>query len=286
MTDQHTDNEDNAEVVAFEPPSGRGPDQHDADERSWTSWFGDPEDQTLPSEVVIVDDNDDPERDELEGLEVEPAAEPKPVLPQGDDPFAALAADSKRRAVARRRRSIVVRTAGATSVLGILAAVTAGAVVAFTGPDDTGAAHPPTTVAPPSTSSAAAVAEPVWCEPITTDALVVSSGPGDEFSGVGIILWQQHQWYVERDADAVRAAMTPNAVAAPVESTRDAIAAVPAGTRHCVTLTPAGTDRWSVQIEERRRDGTSARWAQFVTTTVVAGKARITQVITAGGGGQ
>ncbi|WP_433574127.1 hypothetical protein [Nocardia brasiliensis] len=97
-----------------------------------------------------------------------------------------------------------------------------------------------------------------------------------------MILAQQYALYVARDADAARAVLAPDALAAPVQATRDAITAIPAGTQHCVTVVALAPDRFDVRIDERHPDNSVVTWQQVVTTSEQKGRVLITS-ITAGG---
>lgn len=127
-----------------------------------------------------------------------------------------------------------------------------------------------------------------WCAETHSPTLVVGNGKGKApgtpgVTGPDLILFQQYQWYVARNADAARTVLSADAVAADPDQARAAVAAVPAHTQHCVSVTTLAPDRFDVQIEEHRPDGTAPRWQQTVTTAEQDGHTVIT-AITAGGG--
>ncbi|MBL1080084.1 hypothetical protein JK358_37375 [Nocardia sp. 2] len=195
-----------------------------------------------------------------------------------DDPMAAIKAGMRERidaASARRRAARIARIATAA------VAGTAAVVLLAGGRNDSPAA------AAPTVSEAAAPSPSPWCADSRSGSVVVGSGQGKApgtpgVSGPELILFQQWQWYVARNADAARSVLSADAHAADADAARAAVAAVPAGTRHCVTITTLGAGRFDVQIEEKHPDGSTAQWQQTVTTAAPAGQLVIT-AITAGG---
>lgn len=234
--------------------------------QDWRTW--------LPTTVLAESDGTD---------EFDPdAPDFTPATLLDDDPVGALAADVRRRAQrATQRRAVRTRLLGVGGA-GVLVAVLAGAVTMWSQRTDSQAAAPVAPVVAASTTVA-----PVWCAPVESAARIVGNGRGktpDQPGATGpqVILWQQFAWYTLRDADAARAVLAADAVAAPVESARAAVAAIPTGTKHCVTITPLAPDRWDVRIDESHPDGAQAHWQQTVTTALHEGSTVITSVVAGG----
>ncbi|WP_459963939.1 hypothetical protein [Nocardia sp. IFM 10818] len=226
----------------------------------------------------------------IDAAEDTPAADNDDAPPAGgsgldtgelpEDPMAPVVATMRERAQAQaRRRAALVRAGIGAGALVAVSAVVIGAVIALGGSDSDAAASATTTSLIPATQTAATTtAKPVWCKEIDTPTRVVSSGPGDESTAIGVIVAQQYAWYVMRDANAVRAHLAPDAEVASADATAAAIASTPAGTAHCVTVTALGPDRFTVTVVERHPDGTEVPWDQVVTTAVRDGRVLITSI--------
>ncbi|WP_067723574.1 hypothetical protein [Nocardia yamanashiensis] len=197
-----------------------------------------------------------------------------------DDPLAAIKLDMRERVdAAAARRKLVRAGVIAAGVVGIAVAGTVAFMLPGRG-DSQAAAPAPTKAAPAS-------AAPPWCASSRGDSVVVGDGKGKApgtpgVTGPDLILYQQWQWYVARNADAARSVLAPDAQAADPETARAAVAAVPQGTKHCVTITTLAKGAYDVQIEEKHPDGSKAHWQQRVSTAAPAGQLVIT-AITAGG---
>ncbi|WP_157573978.1 hypothetical protein [Nocardia jejuensis] len=204
-------------------------------------------------------------------------AEHEPFI--DDDPLLEIKLAVRDRARTGASRKKFLRTGGAIAAV---AALIAGAAIGLTSIQN-GDSH---AAAPASAATTPATAAPVWCAESRSAAVVVGNGkgrtPGPGVTGPDLILNQQWQWYVARNADASRAVLAADAQAADPELARAAVAAVPAGTKHCVTITALAPEKFDVQIDEKHGDGTSAHWQQTVTTAVQDGRTVITS-ITAGG---
>ncbi|WP_157762692.1 hypothetical protein [Nocardia yamanashiensis] len=234
------------------------------DGAEWLDWVDAAED--TPAAAAGVDDD---AADAGFALDVD-------VLPE--DPMAPVVATMRKRAQAQaRRRAALVRLGVGGGVLVAVAAVVVGVVFVMGGNGKDAAAAGPAPVAA-TPVAATTSAKPVWCKEIDTPTRVVSSGPGDETTAIGVIVAQQYAWYVMRDANAVRAHLAPDAAAAAPEATANAIASTPAGTAHCVTVTAEGENRFTVNVVERHPDGTEVPWDQVVTTTVRDGRVLITSI--------
>ncbi|MET9490036.1 hypothetical protein [Nocardia sp. NPDC006630] len=226
--------------------------------QSWRSWL--PDQPDTDSELSELDE------------------QPGEVFVDTDDPISEIAADMRRRSdLAATRRKMVRAGIGAAAAL----ALVGGGVVMLTGHSGSPAAAPA-----PKPAAATKTAAP-WCAETHSPTLVVGNGQGKApgtpgVTGPDLILFQQYQWYVARNADAARTVLSADAVAADPDQARAAVAAVPAHTQHCVSITTLAPDRFDVQIEERRPDGTAPRWQQTVTTGQQDGHTVIT-AITAGG---
>ncbi|MET8427831.1 hypothetical protein [Nocardia sp. NPDC004860] len=199
------------------------------------------------------------------------------------DPMAPMVATMRARADGQaRRRTALTRLGVGAGALVAVAAVIGAVVVALGGHDSGAAATPGPSLIPATAAAATTSTKPVWCKEVDTPTRVVSSGPGDESTAIGVIVAQQYAFYVLRDAVAVRAHMTPDAVAASPEATAAAIAALPGGTVHCVTVTAQAENQFTVTVLERHPDGAEVPWDQAVTTSVRDGRVVIT-AIKAGG---
>lgn len=204
-----------------------------------------------------------------------------------DDPVGALAADVRRRSqAAAARRAVRTRVVGLGGAVGLVAVLAAGVMVWSQRGDSHAAAPAAAVVAATSTAAA-----PVWCPESATPAKIVGRGRGRApdapgATGPQVILWQQYAWYRLRDADAARAVLAEDAVAAPVESARAAVAAIPTDTQHCVTITPLAADRWDVRIDELHADGSQEHWQQTVTTATQGGRTVITSILATPAGGE
>lgn len=188
-------------------------------------------------------------------------------------------------AVRERAQTVATRNRILRAVAGVGAAaalVAAGAIGLTTMQRNDSHAAPPA----PAPVAATTAKAPVWCAENRSATVVVSNGKGHDsaakVSGPDLILFQQWQWYVAKNADASRSVLAADAQAADPELARAAVAAIPAGTKHCTTITTLGPDRFDVQIDEKHADGTSAHWQQTVTTAAQDGRTVITSV-TAGG---
>ncbi|MEV6071826.1 hypothetical protein AB0L82_35255 [Nocardia sp. NPDC052001] len=196
-----------------------------------------------------------------------------------DDPLLDIKLGVRQRAHVAAGRRRLARAAGAgAAVLGVVA-IGAGALMMAQRPDSHAAAPAPAPVVATSTVAP-------WCAENRSGTVVVGNGKGRPagpgVSGPDLILYQQWQWYVARNADTSRAVLAADAQAADPDQARAAVAAIPAGTRHCVTITTLAPGRYDVQIDEKHADGTSAHWQQSVDTAVQQGRTVITS-ITAGG---
>ncbi|WP_157534907.1 hypothetical protein [Nocardia inohanensis] len=198
-----------------------------------------------------------------------------------EDPMAPLVLEARRRAAqTQRRRLLRDRFLIAGVALLVLVVAGAGIWLTFTPEADEPLATPPST-----SETAPANAQPglnVWCPVVNTPDRVIGSGAGDPGSGPGAIMQLEYAWYVLRDPVAVRALLTPDAQAASEQATRTAISGTPAGTQHCVTITPLGSDRWNVNVDELRPDGSRPSWQQIMITTVSGGQARISAILAGG----
>ncbi|GAB4585025.1 hypothetical protein [Nocardia sp. IFM 10818] len=197
-----------------------------------------------------------------------------------EDPMAPLVLEARRRAgVERRKQQLRQRITLVAAAVGVLALVIAGVLLTVT-PEET---QPPQAVSPTS-ENVTPVAEPApgWCPEANNGDIVSGSGAGDLTTGPGVILRLEYSWYVLRDAKAVRGLLTPDALAAPEQSTREAISSIPVGTQHCVTVAKVATDRWNVRVDERRLDGSQSAWQQTMTTTVRDGQVRISSIVAGG----
>ncbi|MGN2642263.1 hypothetical protein ACTD5D_40070 [Nocardia takedensis] len=209
----------------------------------------------------------------------------RPVLGYpDDDPMAPLVAGLRGRAArAAQRRTLIRVVAIGAAVAGLIAVVASVVLVV----DVVG--EQPSTPAPgaaatlvPATATPT-ILTPPWCAEVDSGGRVVGAGPGDLTSGPGVILAQQYAMYVSRDAEAARAVLAPQALAADPEATKKAIDQTPAGTKHCVTVTALASDRFDVRVDEQRPGTAVLTWQQIVTTVTVEGRVLITS-ITAGGG--
>lgn len=194
------------------------------------------------------------------------------------DPMAQIKATMRARADEQaRRRTLLTRAGIGAGALVVLLAVIGTVAVALGGHDSGAAASPgPSPAVPPQPVSSSA--KPVWCREIDTPTRVVSSGPGDESTAIGVIVAQQYGFYVLRDVGAVRAHEAPDAVVASPEATAAAIAALPGGTAHCVTVTARSENQFAVTVVERHPDGTEVPWDQLVSTAVRDGRVVITSI--------
>ncbi|WP_157575223.1 hypothetical protein [Nocardia yamanashiensis] len=198
-----------------------------------------------------------------------------------EDPMAPLVLEARRRAAqTQRRRQLRDRFLLAGGALLTLVVLGVAVWLTFTPEADEPVAAPP-----PSPQTSATDAQPglnVWCPAVNTPDRVIGSGAGDPGTGPGAIMRLEYAWYVQRDPAAVRALLAPGAQAASEEATRTAISATPAGTQHCVTITPLGSDRWNVNVDELRPDGSRPSWQQIMITTVSGGQARISAILAGG----
>ncbi|MTE13774.1 hypothetical protein [Nocardia aurantiaca] len=197
-----------------------------------------------------------------------------------EDPMAALVFEARRRA-ARTQRRLRIRNralaiAGVSLALVIVAAV---AWLALAPGDSQGPQAVPETTAATSTTAANQPGLVTWCQELSTPQRVSGASAGDLSSGPGVIMRLEYAWYVQRDAAAVRALLSPDARVAPEQATRDAISATPSGTQHCVTITNADPDRWNVTVDEKHPDGTQSSWQQVITTADRDGQVRITSIV-------
>ncbi|MGW4124457.1 hypothetical protein [Nocardia sp. NPDC004711] len=232
------------------------------DDAEWLGWVDAAED--TPATAAPVDDT-------ATGFGLDPGELP-------EDPMAPVVATMRERAQSQaRRKAALIRLGVGGGALVAVAAVVVGAVIALgDNGKDAPAAGP--SLVPATPVAATASAKPVWCKEVDTATRVVSSGPGDETTPIGVIVAQQYAWYVMRDANAVRSHLAPDAAAASPEATAQAIASTPAGTAHCVTVTALGADRFTVSVVERHPDGAEVPWDQVVTTAVRDGRVVITSI--------
>ncbi|MEC3914425.1 hypothetical protein [Nocardia sp. CDC160] len=197
-----------------------------------------------------------------------------------EDPMAALVVEARRRAVQTQRRIRIRQRA--LAIAGVSLTLVIVAVVAWLTltPGDSGAPQAiPTTTASAATTPANQPGLVAWCQERNTPERVSGASAGDLGSGPGIIMRLEYAWYVQRDANAVRALLAPDARVAPEQATRDAIAATPSGTQHCVTITGADPDHWNVTVDEKHPDGSQTSWQQVITTAVRDGQLRITAIV-------
>lgn len=180
-----------------------------------------------------------------------------------DDPFAPLVASTihRRRQLqtSRRRRRVVVTAATPLVTIGV-----AAAGVALVAARNDALASPPTLAAAHTTP---------WCATEVSATRVVSNESGAALGtdtqaprGATQVLDLEHQMYVARSADGVRAVIAPEAKIAPRDATRAAIAALPTGTQHCVYIVALSPNRLGVTVEEKRPD-TSVVTHDLVVTT-------------------
>lgn len=248
----------------------------DGPAEAWRAWLGEPP-STTPS-----DDASDPLAIGPEVFESTTASATSWV---DDDVMAPMKAGMRERAQVQRRRRLLRRVALPLASIGVSTAVVVGGWLVLSnratdGTSTAGVAPPPS----PSTAAGTTPVTPAWCTPTTTSGLIIGNGPGERRTATGVILAQQFELYARRDPVAVRALLAPDARVASEEATREAIAAIPAGTQHCVRITPAGPDRWNVQISEKRPDGSTPDWQQFVTTAPQPDGRVLITAITAGEG--
>ncbi|MCX5042193.1 hypothetical protein OG921_03175 [Aldersonia sp. NBC_00410] len=125
-------------------------------------------------------------------------------------------------------------------------------------------------------------ASSAWCPTVETDQLTMGAGPGSQNDGPAVILAFDYAYYVQRDGSKARSLMEPSDPAVvTAESLQNAIdTAIPRGTEHCLSIRPDPVmpERFSVQLSERRTDGTSVAYNQSVTTANRNGKYVITAI--------
>ena len=104
------------------------------------------------------------------------------------------------------------------------------------------------------------------------------NGAGGTGSGPEAILGFQHAYYVDRSGEKARSFVAPDGAVLQAPQIQDGINTVPAGSTHCLAITSTGGDRYTVQLTERRPDGTTTVYKQVVTTVARDGKTLIKEI--------
>lgn len=115
-----------------------------------------------------------------------------------------------------------------------------------------------------------------WCVPETTEYSLVSNGPGDQRTPVGVILAFQHAYYADRDAPRAASLMDPVRDTGQLQAGIDE---VPRGTDHCVTVST--TDRpqvFEVTMHLRTPSDDEGMFTQRVVVVPAGGEYRIASI--------
>ncbi|AEF43098.1 hypothetical protein [Hoyosella subflava] len=181
------------------------------------------------------------------------------------------------------RKTLMLGAAGAAAVvLGVAGLVTVLGGGGDEPADITADAASTTAVSSPEVSAEPEPApEPEeeftpWCAPETTEYSLVSNGPGDPRTPVGVILAFQYAYYTDRDAARAASLMNPERS---VEQLQAGIGEVPRGTDHCVTVST--TDRpqvFEVKMHLRAPSDDEGRFTQRVVVVPAGEEYRIASV--------
>lgn len=204
------------------------------------------------------------------GTDVSDVEEPEwlkagPASPPVRTPVARTAnSDAPTPPTRRRRRGGVIAVVAALVVAGALAA--AGLALNSSDPEpDSVAAEP----------AAPAVEDTTWCEGLGAGAPATTES---EDPGAAAIAGFERAYYVLRDGRRAREHVAPDGRVGTAEQLDEGIRQIPVGTNHCVLVRKATEGAYSVDVFERRPDGTVEHYPQTVMTVTTPDGTRITAI--------